>query len=173
MSAEHPSPLEEALSGDEDALEAVLDGVVVPLFDLAFHWARSAESGADLVVTGLRELKRQIRLGRLEHPDPLLVAARGILATAPPIPSSDLPLHLQLDRVPLPDRQAALASAALEVSGADLAYVLGTTPKSAAEATSRARNLLRLTADALRDALDEEAAKTRFPRGLVDRALSP
>ncbi|MAG57176.1 MAG: hypothetical protein CMJ83_12860 [Planctomycetes bacterium] len=168
-----PDPLERARDGDEDALEQVLGGILAPLFDLALHYWRQPVRAELATVVGLQGLARVVRDGG--PPDgvsPLAVAVEHLFASTerpPARTSSPDDLHRRLGDLEDDRRRAVLAFLACDLDEAELIRALG---------RSNARALLDVglseldgSESEIRQSLDEEAARTALPPGLVDRAL--
>ena len=168
-----PDPLDLARTGDEDALEQVLGGIVAPLFDLAlirFHQPARAETA---VVEGLHAAATTIRGGNLES-TPLAIAAREVLAPRPDVPelttqASDI--EQVLESLAEPERLAVLAVVACDLDADELGHALTRTPEEASDLVTRGMSSLDLSSEALRDAVEERAAAVALPFGLIDRAL--
>jgi hypothetical protein len=163
--------LRRALAGDEEALESVLEGVVTPLFDLAFHLARAPGSAGELVVQGLRELARCVRGGGPLELEPLLLAARAVVAAALALPPAAQAGEHGLDALPAPDRLLLTVRLALEASPREVALILGIPEPLARARAGQALAALGQSARELREELDALAARHPLPRGLVDQAL--
>jgi len=166
-----PDPLEQARQGDEDALEQVLRGVLAPIFDLSLHLFRQPVHAELCTVAALRALVHDIRAGGPEV-TPLGAAAAHLLenpAPATPAVVGPEPVDGALASLEEPARRAILAVLACDLDGDELVTSLG---PDAPEDYHRGMALVGFPAEAIRGRLDEVAAATALPFGIVDRALA-
>jgi hypothetical protein len=159
-------PITRALAGDEDALEEVLGNLAAPTFDLAVHlFGSDAEQPT---ISALARLAAVVRAGPpLPIDDPLAIPARHLLILA----ADSLPSDPAFGHLSTIERKALLAATAVDLEGEAVAFALGL---ALAETQVLLQNLQsKLQApEAIRDLLDEHAAKYPMPRGMVDRALA-
>jgi hypothetical protein len=165
----YPSTLDRALAGDNEALEHVLEGIVAPLFDLAFHALGEVSEARAACAATLEALAEELRGGRSHHRDPLVHAAalfwRGQPATSP---GRSLVLEPSSTVLSSRERRAALTVLVVDLEGEDLARALGISQAEAEKVASAAALKLGGHPEGWRDRLNQLAAATPMPPGMLD-----
>ena len=171
MGKKYPSALERALGGCAESMIAVIEGVTGPIFDLALHLSPDAASARSAADRALRALVSAIETGSLPGGDPLATAGRALIAgTGGQRPAGDLEELSGLDDR---SRLAVVAATALDLDGEALGRVLDCSGSEADAAVGKALGIAGLDRTDLSVLLDERAARSPLPEGLLDFLEEP
>ena len=178
-------PLERFRKGEDGALEAVLESVVAPLFDLACHLFGSKQEARQAAASALAALAANLQTGRYEGDSPLAGAAFSLLEKSTRIPDADDVIDVawddeaeladitrKLSLLDPIDWRLAAAAGALDLEGLEWIEALGVDPEQGACRAETVVAGLGLSMDDFRDLLDARAARHKLPLGLVEAALA-
>ncbi len=161
MSKKYPSLIERALAGDGEARFHVVEGVLSPVFDLAWHLTRDVERSRSLTRRALEGLDVRLQDGDLGATEPVGAAVEALLASygnADPCMAIDPFSKLDRDDVLL-----ALCACVADVDPRDLEHIFGE------GARVRLEEILEespLPLAVLRELLDEVSASVALPENL-------
>ena len=161
MSKKYPSLVDRALNGDAEARYLVVERVVSPVFDLAWHLTREGARSRALTERALAGLDARLGKGDLEAAEPVGAAVTELLAAygdATPLVTIE-----PFSKLPRDDLLLALTALVADVDTRDLKRVFGD------EADSRLAEILAeasLPLAVLRELLDEVSAAVSLPENL-------
>ncbi len=161
MSKKYPSLIDRALEGDEEARYLVVERVLSPVFDLAWHLTREVDPSRALCVQALTGLDARLRAGDLGMNEPVGAAVAALLAAygdGSPLVTIDPFAKLGRD-----DLLLALSALVADVDTRDLERLFGD------DAGARLEEILDgspLPLAVLRELLDEVSAAVALPENL-------